>query len=60
VVIEHQLDVIAAADYVIDLGPEGGNAGGALVVQGTPGEVACHPASHTGRALARWFAGPAF
>jgi excinuclease ABC subunit A len=51
VVIEHQLDVILAADWVIDLGPEGGAAGGTVVVEGTPEDVAAHPTSHTGRAL---------
>ena len=52
-VIEHNLDVIKTADYVIDLGPEGGNAGGTLVVAGTPEQVAAHPGSHTGRFLRR-------
>ncbi len=51
VVIEHHPDVIKMADYVIDLGPEGGEAGGEIVVSGTPDEVAAHPTSHTGRAL---------
>jgi excinuclease ABC subunit A len=51
VVIEHHLDVIKCADHVIDLGPEGGDAGGRLVVQGTPEEIATHPESHTGRYL---------
>ncbi|MEI6211763.1 MAG: excinuclease ABC subunit UvrA [bacterium] len=51
VVIEHNLDVIKCADYVIDLGPEGGDAGGAVVVAGTPEEVALCAASHTGRFL---------
>ena len=51
VVIEHQLDVIKSADYVIDLGPEGGVDGGRLVAAGTPEEVARVEASHTGRAL---------
>jgi len=51
VVIEHNLDVAAAADWIIDLGPEGGDAGGEVVCTGTPREVAAHPASHTGRAL---------
>ncbi|MET0050950.1 MAG: excinuclease ABC subunit A, partial [Candidatus Thiodiazotropha sp.] len=51
VVIEHNLDVIAASDWLIDLGPEGGDAGGELVCEGTPAEVARHPTSHTGRAL---------
>jgi len=52
VVVEHNLDVIASADWVIDLGPEGGAAGGGLVAAGTPDEVARVRASHTGRALA--------
>ena len=51
IVIEHNLDVIAAADWIIDLGPEGGDAGGEIVAVGTPREIAAHPASHTGRAL---------
>jgi excinuclease ABC subunit A len=50
-VIEHNLDVVRAADWIIDLGPEGGNEGGAVVCTGTPGEVMRVPASHTGRAL---------
>ncbi|MEN8162283.1 MAG: excinuclease ABC subunit UvrA, partial [Myxococcota bacterium] len=52
VVVEHQLDVIRSADWVIDLGPEGGAAGGELVAAGTPAQVARVAASHTGRALA--------
>jgi excinuclease ABC subunit A len=51
VVIEHNLDVIRAADWVIDLGPEGGDAGGEIVATGTPAEIAAHPSSHTGKAL---------
>jgi excinuclease ABC subunit A len=51
VVIEHNLDVIKAADYVIDLGPEGGGGGGRLVASGTPEEVATQPASFTGQFL---------
>ena len=51
-VIEHHPDVIKTADYVIDLGPEGGEKGGEIVVEGTPETVAQHPMSHTGRALA--------
>jgi excinuclease ABC subunit A len=51
VVIEHHPDVIKMADHVIDLGPEGGEAGGEIVISGTPEAVAAHPASHTGRAL---------
>jgi excinuclease ABC subunit A len=50
-VIEHNLDVIRSADWLIDLGPEGGDAGGQIVVTGTPTEVEAHPHSHTGRAL---------
>jgi excinuclease ABC subunit A len=51
VVIEHQLDVIKCADYVIDLGPEGGEGGGRIVAKGTPEAIAAEPASHTGRFL---------
>jgi len=51
VVIEHNLDVIKSADYVIDLGPEGGDGGGRIVAAGTPEEVAAVAASHTGRFL---------
>jgi len=51
IVIEHNLDVIKCADYLIDMGPEGGDAGGTVVVTGTPEEVAAHPASHTGQFL---------
>ena len=50
-VIEHNLDLIRAADWLIDLGPEGGDGGGALVAAGTPDAVARHPSSHTGAAL---------
>ncbi len=50
-VIEHNLDVIKTADHIIDLGPEGGDGGGLVVVQGTPEQVAACPASHTGRYL---------
>ncbi|WP_374247497.1 excinuclease ABC subunit UvrA [Thermomonas sp.] len=52
VVIEHNLDVIKTADWVIDLGPEGGHRGGEILVAGTPETVAAHPRSHTGRFLA--------
>jgi excinuclease ABC subunit A len=52
VVIEHNLDVIRSADWVIDLGPEGGSDGGRVVAMGTPAEVARQPDSHTGRYLA--------
>src|SRR4029077_5201011 len=50
-VIEHNLDVIGAADWIIDLGPEGGERGGELVCAGTAAEVCAAPNSHTGRAL---------
>ena len=49
IVIEHNLDVIKVADYIIDLGPEGGDKGGTLVASGTPEEVAEHPTSYTGK-----------
>ncbi len=51
VVIEHNLDVIKSADWVIDLGPEGGSGGGQIVAAGTPEEIAANPQSHTGRWL---------
>ncbi len=51
VVIEHNLDVIRASDWLIDLGPEGGDAGGLIVAQGTPEDVRLHATSHTGKAL---------
>ena len=51
IVIEHNLDVIRAADWLIDLGPEGGDAGGLLVAEGTPEQVREHPTSHTAQAL---------
>ena len=51
-VIEHNLDIIKSADWVIDMGPEGGNAGGQIVATGTPEEIAATPASHTGHWLA--------
>ena len=51
IVIEHNLDVIKTADYVIDLGPEGGDKGGTVVVSGTPEEVAATQASYTGQYL---------
>ncbi len=53
-VIEHNLDLIRAADWVIDLGPEGGDQGGELVCAGTPAQVREHPGSHTGLALAAY------
>ncbi len=53
VVIEHNLDVIKTADWIVDMGPEGGSGGGTVVVCGTPETVAAHPQSHTGRYLRR-------
>jgi excinuclease ABC subunit A len=53
VVIEHNLDVIKSADWIIDLGPEGGEAGGEVVASGTPEQVAANPASYTGHFLRR-------
>ena len=54
VVIEHNLDVIKTADYIIDIGPEGGDGGGTVVAKGTPEEVAKNPASHTGHYVAKY------
>ncbi len=51
VIIEHNLDVIKSADYIIDLGPEGGNKGGNIIALGTPEEIADNPLSHTGKFL---------
>ncbi|MBQ7690442.1 MAG: excinuclease ABC subunit UvrA [Muribaculaceae bacterium] len=51
VVIEHNMDVIKCADHIIDLGPEGGDAGGTVVATGTPEQIAANPASHTGQFL---------
>ena len=53
VVIEHNLDVIKTADHIIDLGPEGGAAGGRIVAEGTPEQVAACPDSYTGQYLKR-------
>jgi excinuclease ABC subunit A len=53
IIIEHNLDVIKTADWIIDMGPEGGDGGGQVVAQGTPEDVAANPNSHTGRYLAR-------
>lgn len=55
IVIEHNLDVIKSADWIIDMGPEGGAGGGTVVAHGTPEEVAKHPRSHTGTFLAEIF-----
>ena len=54
VVIEHNLDVIKTADYIIDIGPEGGDRGGTVVAQGTPEEVAKNPKSYTGKYVAKY------
>tara|TARA_R110002111_G_scaffold100976_2_gene156403 strand:+ start:10980 stop:13598 length:2619 start_codon:yes stop_codon:yes gene_type:complete len=51
IIIEHNLDVMRAADHIIDLGPDAGEAGGCIVATGTPAEIAKHPTSHTGSAL---------
>jgi len=57
VVIEHNLDVIKSADWVIDMGPEGGSAGGQIVAAGTPEQIAQNEFSHTGYWLAKVLAG---
>ena len=54
VIIEHNMDVIKCADYVIDLGPEGGDKGGTVVAQGTPEEVAQSPVSYTGKYVKKY------
>jgi hypothetical protein len=54
VVIEHNLDVIKTADYIIDIGPEGGDKGGQIVAMGTPEEVAKNKKSYTGRYVAKY------
>ena len=51
IVIEHNLDIIKVSDHIIDLGPEGGNAGGEIVATGTPEQVAANPHSYTGQYL---------
>jgi excinuclease ABC subunit A len=56
VVVEHNLDVIKSADWIIDLGPEGGAAGGHIVAEGRPEQVAKVAASHTGQFLSHIFA----
>ena len=57
VVIEHNLDVIKTADYIIDIGPEGGDGGGTIVAEGTPEQVAQNPASYTGHYISRYLNG---
>jgi excinuclease ABC subunit A len=58
VIIEHNLDVIKTADWLIDMGPEGGDGGGLVVAVGTPEDVAANEASHTGRYLKRLLTAP--
>jgi excinuclease ABC subunit A len=58
VVIEHNLDVIKTADWIIDLGPEGGSGGGEIVATGTPEEIVANKRSHTGKALKALLANP--
>jgi excinuclease ABC subunit A len=58
VLIEHNIELIACADWVVDMGPEGGDQGGHIVVQGTPEQVAEHEGSHTGRYLSQLFGSP--
>ncbi|NJA08310.1 excinuclease ABC subunit UvrA [Methylococcaceae bacterium WWC4] len=55
IVIEHNLDVIKTADWIVDMGPEGGSGGGTLVAEGTPKQIAKHKTSHTGAYLKRFF-----
>jgi len=55
IVIEHNLDVIKTADWIVDMGPEGGDGGGTLVAEGTPSDIAGNPASFTGHYLRRFF-----
>ena len=54
VVIEHNLDVIKTADYIIDIGPEGGDGGGTVIAQGTPEQVAENPVSYTGKYVKKY------
>jgi excinuclease ABC subunit A len=55
IIIEHNLDVIKTADWIVDMGPEGGSGGGLLLAEGTPAEIAKHKQSHTGHYLQRFF-----
>ncbi|TXI39365.1 MAG: hypothetical protein E6Q56_07090, partial [Mycobacterium sp.] len=59
IVIEHNLDVIKTADWIIDMGPEGGSGGGTVVGQGTPEDIAANPHSYTGTFLAELLDTPA-
>ena len=58
IVIEHNLDLIAEADWIVDLGPEAGDAGGQIVAEGSPEQIARNKRSHTGRFLRRILANP--
>jgi excinuclease ABC subunit A len=55
IIIEHNLDVIRNADWILDLGPEGGEGGGQIVAEGTPEEIAAVPGSYTGEFLRRYY-----
>ena len=55
IVIEHNMDVIKCADYIVDLGPEGGDKGGTIIATGTPKEISENPDSYTGQYLKRYF-----
>ena len=55
IIIEHNLDVIKIADYIIDIGPEGGDFGGTIVATGTPKEISENPNSYTGQFLKKYF-----
>jgi excinuclease ABC subunit A len=59
IIIEHNLDVVRSADWILDLGPEGGVAGGEIVAEGTPKQIAASPVSYTGQFLRRYFPHPA-
>ena len=54
IVIEHNLDVIKTADYIIDIGPEGGDRGGTVIAKGTPEEIAKSPISYTGKYVEKY------
>ena len=54
VVIEHNLDVIKTADYIIDIGPEGGDKGGTVIAKGTPEEIVANPVSYTGQYVSKY------
>ena len=57
VVIEHNLDVIKTADYIIDIGPEGGEGGGTVIAEGTPEDIARNPSSYTGAYMKKMLGG---